>query len=557
MPNLETQDRPVEPPLLVDDADGTDWQVETDVLVVGLGGAGVCAAIEAREKGCDVVAMDRFSGGGATRFSGGVVYAGGGTSIQKEAGVEDTPEDMARYLALEVGDAVSPQLLRRYCEGSRAELEWLMAHGVPFDSTFYKEKIVYPPEGYFLQYSGNEKAPAFASVARPAARGHRTVGQGFSGYAFFDALRATAERLGVRIVKHSPVTRLVMDRAGRVVGVEARILDQRWHGLHQKLYGKVSPMAPFNAGPAARSARESGKIEDIHGKTVMIRARRGVILSTGGFSHNNNMLMEHVPLVARHVAATMRMASLGCNGSGHRLGLSAGAQAKGLNHIYLGRVMAPPAPYIRGMMVNRRGERFASEDAYNSILGGAILAQDHGEAWLILNARDLRAAIKECLLSGWATFRYFGGAAILNLLFGGTKRARSIAGLARKCGMETQTLERAVASYNATLTGGDEFGKLPENKVPLQGKAYYALNFSIGNKFAFSQLFTIGGLSVNEDSGLVLRPDGRPIEGLYAAGRTAFGLCSNQYVSGLSIGDCVFSGRRAARHCAGGEEESR
>ena len=51
-------------------------------------------------------------------------------------------------------------------------------------------------------------------------------------------------------------------------------------------------------------------------------------------------------------------------------------------------------------------------------------------------------------------------------------------------------------------------------------------------------------------SGQVLRPDGRPVDGLYAAGRTAAGLCSRSYVSGLSLADCVFSGRRAGHHAA-------
>lgn len=550
MANLQTRDLPVEPPLVIESPDNANWNAIADVVVVGFGGAGACAAIEARENGAEVIVIDRFAGGGATRFSGGVVYAGGGTSIQQEAGVEDTPEEMAKYLALEVGDAVSPELLRRYCDGSRTELNWLMKHGVPFDSTFYKEKTVYPPEGYFLQYSGNEKTPAYAKVAKPAARGHRTVGAGFSGYIFFDSLRTAVEKAGIRIMEHSPVTRLIMDKTGRIVGVEARVVEEAYRIRHQKLYAKVDPMTPFNAGPAARSSRETAQLEEEHARPVLIRARGGVVLSTGGFSHSLDMLQQHVPLIARNVQATMRMASLGCNGSGHRLGMSAGGEAKGLDRIYLGRVMAPPSPYLRGVMVNCSGERFCSEDAYNSILGGAILAQPNGEARLIINARDLRAAVKECLFSGWATFRYFGGAALLNMLFGGTRRARTVAGLARKLGMDPAVLEGTIARYNETIGGEDDFGKLPESRVPIRGDAYYAINFSIGNTFAFSQLFTIGGLVVDEDTGLVLKPGGAPIAGLYAAGRTAFGLCSNQYVSGLSIGDCVFTGRRAGRHAA-------
>ena len=56
------------------------WDIEADVVVVGFGAAGACAALEAAARGCDVVLLDRFSGGGATALSGGVIYAGGGTA---------------------------------------------------------------------------------------------------------------------------------------------------------------------------------------------------------------------------------------------------------------------------------------------------------------------------------------------------------------------------------------------------------------------------------------------------------------------------------------------
>ncbi|MDQ4008068.1 MAG: FAD-dependent oxidoreductase, partial [Actinomycetota bacterium] len=96
-----------------------------DVVVVGFGAAGACAAIEAADAGADVVVLDRFSGGGATALSGGVVYAGGGTSVQRAAGVEDTPEAMLAYLEREVGDAARPETLRTFCEDSLAMIGWL------------------------------------------------------------------------------------------------------------------------------------------------------------------------------------------------------------------------------------------------------------------------------------------------------------------------------------------------------------------------------------------------------------------------------------------------
>ena len=62
---------------------------------------------------------------------------------------------------------------------------------------------------------------------------------------------------------------------------------------------------------------------------------------------------------------------------------------------------------------------------------------------------------------------------------------------------------------------------------------------------------TLGGLKVSEESGRVLTANGAEIQGLYAVGRAAVGIPSARYISGLSLADCVFSGRRAARHAAG------
>ena len=112
----------------------TTTSVTTDVLVVGYGAAGTSAAITARELGAEVIAVDRANGGGATAISGGIIYAGGGTSVQKEAGVHDTAEQMLDYLRLEVGDAVQPETLQRFVDGSPEMIDWLQTHGVPFNS---------------------------------------------------------------------------------------------------------------------------------------------------------------------------------------------------------------------------------------------------------------------------------------------------------------------------------------------------------------------------------------------------------------------------------------
>jgi len=159
-----TEDR-VAPPLVVDDPSRFAWDNEADVIVVGFGGAGLSAAIQARESGAGVIAIDRFAGGGATRYSGGVYYAGGGTKYQREGGVNDTPEEMFKYLRAE-GTPLTDATLRRLCERSVADFEWIEAHGVPFAGNPYFKKTAYPPHPHYLYYSGNE---AWISRARHPA----------------------------------------------------------------------------------------------------------------------------------------------------------------------------------------------------------------------------------------------------------------------------------------------------------------------------------------------------------------------------------------------------
>ncbi|MDB5730681.1 MAG: delta 4,5-alpha steroid dehydrogenase, partial [Variovorax sp.] len=179
---------PIAPALEVEDAQAVDWSDSADVIVVGWGAAGACAAIEARDAGASVRVIDRFDGGGASALSGGVVYAGGGTPYQRQAGFEDTPEAMADYLRYEVNGVVSEATLQKFCDDSAANLAWLEAQGARFAATMPDHKTSYPPDGKFLYYSGNEVVPACRGErGAPAPRGHRTVAKGQSGKVLYAA----------------------------------------------------------------------------------------------------------------------------------------------------------------------------------------------------------------------------------------------------------------------------------------------------------------------------------------------------------------------------------
>src|SRR5690625_4871383 len=211
-------------PLKVDSPDQLGWDDEADVVVVGFGAAGACAALQAHESGASVIIADKFEGGGTTALSGGVVYAGA-TRFQKDAGFEDNPEEMFKYLSLEVGDIVEPETLRRFCSESASNLEWLIKQGAT-----YGGRLAGPDEAYdvalsagaSLYFSGNEYVKSYAEVAKPAPRGHITVGSGFGskGVHLFAALRGAVERANITLRLRSPARRLITDSNGRVVGVE-------------------------------------------------------------------------------------------------------------------------------------------------------------------------------------------------------------------------------------------------------------------------------------------------------------------------------------------------
>jgi 3-oxo-5alpha-steroid 4-dehydrogenase len=546
-------DMNVAEPIRVASPDELEWADSADVVVVGYGGAGAAAALQAREEGADVLALDRFGGGGATGFSGGVIYASG-TPYQREAGIEDNAEEMYKYLKAEQ-IPLQDETLRRFCNGSAADIDWLAGHGVPYGGNAFLDKTAFPPDGYWLYYSGNENTDRFRSAARPAPRGHRVKTPGNGGWLHHQALREAGEQRGVRVMKHAPVRRLVLDPSGNVLGVEVAALPQDKQAEHQRLYEIVDAWKPFNNTKAEKAVKAARELEEAHGQPRLIRARNGVILASGGFINNLEMLAQYQPEVAASYKGLLRLGSLGCDGSGIRLGESAGGKTDLMTNLFIGSPLSPPLAYVKGgILVNTNGERFTAEDAYHAEIGNDVIRQPGCKTWLILEADYFWKAMKEAANPGKGMFMTWGLPPLVNALLGGTKRARSLAKLAKKIGVDPDGLTRTVEEFNAISDKGgpDPHGKSPDKLHALRKGPFYAVNFAIDNFWYPSMAFTLGGLVVDEASGEVQRDDGSPIGGLYAAGRTAVGICSRSYMSGLSIADTVFSGRRAGRHAASG-----
>lgn len=523
------------------------WTEEADVVIVGFGGAGACAALEARANGASVFALDRFQGGGATAISGGVVYAGGGTPIQAEAGVEDSVDDMFAYLKAETGDVVREDTLRRFCESSVEQLAWLRGHGVPFEASLCPVKTSYPTDKYYLYYSGNESFAPYSTLARPAARGHRAKGAGLPGANFYKPLRDAALAAGARLSTESEVTSLLHDETGRVIGVEYRALPEGSAPakLHQKLNARAHRIKNYSPGKAKQLWRQTDALLKTQGVTRRVRANNGVILSAGGFIFNRKLVETHAPGYRKG----MPLGTWADDGKGIELGQSAGGSIDHMGRVSAWRFINPPMAWTRGFLVNGEGQRYVNESLYGAAIGEAMVEQQNGRAYLVIDHAMWKAARSQVL---WGRAQFFQTApALLNMYFN-AKKARRIEDAAAAAKLPAEALRATLDAYNAQAESGavDPFGKAPEACAPLMKPPFYIMDVSIDSKRFPCPTLTLGGLRVNEDTGAVLTDDGDDIPGLYAAGRNAVGVCSRQYVSGLSIADCVFSGRRAAKAAA-------
>lgn len=522
------------------------WDLEADVVVIGFGAAGSAAAIEAAQAGADVLVLDRFGGGGATALSGGIVYAGGGTIQQIAAGVPDSPEAMFGYLSVEAGDVVSPRTLREFCDGSADMLAWLTGHGVPFDGSLCPDKTSYPTNRHYLYYSGSELS--FADGAAPAPRGHRVVGRGTSGAVMFARLANAVTTAGARVVPQTTATKLITDDGDRVIGVQCLSLRSApaWtRTTHRMLHDLGKKPFLYMGGLGRRLHRPVAWLEARFGRPLRIRARRGIVIAAGGFIANRAMVRENAPAYRGGLA----LGTVADDGSGIALGVAVGGATRFLDRISCWRFITPPSAFLRGVLVDQAGQRICDESRYGAAIGEAMVTKHDRRGWLLLD-QPILADSRRRLRASTLWFQLMQALYLLN-------RARvsapTIEAVAVKAGVDSRGLAATLAAYNKVAADKqpDPLGKPADLLQELRTPPYSLIDLSIRPRAAYpAPMLTLGGLVVAEDTGQVLRADGSAIDGLYAAGRSAVGICSHSYVSGLSLADCIFSGRRAGRSVA-------
>lgn len=466
-----------------------------DVVILGQGIAGTCAALEAQRAGAEVLIIERASGGGgASALSSGIFYLGGGTAVQRACGYDDDAEQMTRFVLASMEPA-DPQMARQYCADSVAHFDWLEAQGVPFERSCFRGKAVFLETSVCLMSTGNEKVWPWVHMARPAPRGHKVAGTGDNaGLAAMKALLERCAEERVPVLYDARATALVVDADGHVAGARVR-----------------QPEAEF-----------------------YVEARRGVIIATGGFNYNEAMVQENFPL--RSPTAV----PLGIpynDGAGILLGQSAGAATSGMDGLIATASIYPPEQLIKGIIVNRDGERFVAEDAYHGRTAAYVMEQPGQTAYLIVDAEIFAypqiTSAQHHLVDGWDNV------------------AEMEAGL----GMPSGALQRTLETYNRDAARGEDsaFHKQPEWLKPLGAAPYAAFDISF-NRSVYLYI-TLGGLRTSRN-GEVLSEAGKPIPGLYAAGACTAHIprSGKTYASGMSLGPGSYFARRAGVHAAGAGE---
>lgn len=551
-----------------------------DVLVFGTGAAGLTAALVAAIEGLDVALFEKSAfAGGTTATSGGSLWVPGAAPILQAT--PDVGAELARrYLLTELGPWVRHDLLEAFLDASPEAIDYLARHSeVRFahatNPDYHADQPFGSATGHAitaLPFDGRLLGDDFARLKPPRdvfmvlsgmMVGRREIPILVRPFASLYALRRTVgllARHGLDRLRYPRGTRLLIGNAlvarylyslrrrGVSVEYETRLID-----LHRE------------------NGRIAGAIVETDGRQRLVRARRGVILATGGIAHSRLLRAE---LMTSH-PHDYSMVDEADTGDGVSAARRVGAAIDGAvpNPAYWSPASIRTKPdgsqtlWIHGHMdrgkpgliaVDASGQRFVNEaDSYHDFVIAMFGADERKPAipaYLICDHRFVRkygVGLVRPLVSRIAPF----------VRDGYLIRADSIEALAQRVGIDQASLRQSIEKYNADARNGtdSEFGRGsrilnrfngdPEQRPnpcvrPIENPPYYALKVwpcSIG---------TTVGLATDADS-RVLDRAGAPLQGLYACGNDVTSVMRGFYPGpGATLGPAVVFAYRAARHLA-------
>jgi 3-oxosteroid 1-dehydrogenase len=538
------------------------WDKETDVLVVGTGGAGLVAALAARDAGASVIVLEKSATvGGTTAVSGGVVWVPTNHHMA-EVGIADSREEALLYMKRLADGRGEDKLIETYIDQAPVMLRFVeKAASISFTALgrypdYHPEFPGGKPGGRSLDpglFDSNllgdwkkhlRKSPIFGMTAM-------SVTEATDWGVFSSPLKLPFKLLAERYSKG-----FVCYGAALVGRLLKALLDQG-----------VSPLL----GVAAREfIVEEGRVIGLRaeqaGRELSIRAKKGVVLASGGFEWNPQLVQQFLGGVVTHPNSPP-----GNEGDGLKMAMSVGADLGNMNEAWwCPSVVIPGEEYegrqlnrgdfaIRSMphsiIVNRRGVRFVNEAQNYNDLMKPFFAFEPGAyerpnlpAYLVLD---------QAFLDKYALLTIMPGQKPPDWL----PRADTLEELSRKVGIDPVGLASTVARFNRFADEGvdrdfqrgeslyDKFYGDPEQKPSpnlgaLRKPPYYALQVHPGT------IGTKGGARVTT-SAQVLRVGGEPIPGLYAAGNVIAAPAGSGYPgAGATIGSAMTFGYLAGRHAA-------
>ncbi len=461
-----------------------NWDTTVDVLVVGTGFAGLAAAIEARIAKAEVLVIDKMPVPGGNSAINGGDFGAAGTPMQKALGIEDSAELMYKDM-MRAGLYLNyPELARTVAEGSAAALAWAQEYvGAQFDR---------------VNFQGGHSVK----------RAHQLVQR--SGAGLVTKQLEKARGLGAKIELRVMLTRLVVNKDGRVVGAEVR----RGYRV-----------------PDAAS-----------GRVAFIRARKAVVLASGGFAENVALRQMYDPRLTAEFTTTNHP---GATGEASVAACMAGALDTQMDWIQLGPWTSPDEKgfgYVPqftervvgyGLMVDpATGKRFFKETGNRKERADAIILIGH-PAVILADTTNTIAMVDPGQLKG----------ALDN---GSLRKFDTLEDLAKAYSMPVEVFVAQVKRWNGFV----EQKKDPEldciifkDAVPNVTPPYYAARL-------WPRVHhTMGGLAINKNA-QVIGFDLKPMPGLYAAGEATGGVHGAVRLGSCAMADCVVFGRIAGQNAA-------
>ena len=537
-----------------------NWDLEADVVVLGSGGAALTAAIAAKDFGAsDVVILERNGMvGGTTAMSGGMLWIAG-NHHQIAKGIEEDDEDIVAYLDATAPGQLDPDTLMAFME-TGPEMVRYLEENTPVRFVSFSDFPDYQP---------------YLPGAKPDG-GRSLDNEAFS----FDRLGKWASRVNPSKMAY-PIRGSLVEATRGLLNED--ILAEReagdFRGLGQALIGSlylgvVEREIPVEFEKRARQlVKQDDRIvgvvcEDADGRDFHVRARRGVVIATGGFEWNEKLVKAFLrgPL-------TGPVSVPENEGDGLMMAIDAGAQLGNMQNAFWMQSVLEFEPqhrnakpnYLLGsderarpgaILVNRKGKRFVNEAANYNALGKSLHAFDAGSHtyanlpyWLIIDQR---------YRDKYPTFNAEPGSPPPSFMM----QADTLEELAEMAGIDAKGLVEEVGHFNAMVANGhdDDFqrGDTTYDNFYMWGDPSFEAPFrTLGAidqgpfyavKMEAGALGTAGGPRINEN-GQVLDWDDNPIAGLYAAGNASAAVLGEAYGgAGGTLGPGLTFGFIAGRH---------